>query len=295
MGVLSAARRGRWRIHRRRELPASAIAPLTAEALPLAPIFKEEKGHRVGVAALAAEAAEHEVVVKERVVSLWRGLLHLLLRSPLERAWEAARALEVRRLPAPRALALLVEHRLAVPVRARLVSERVAGAVPLGADLLDRFYPHRRGDGARGALKARIVALAQLVRELHESGLYHRDLNPSNLLVAPDGAGGERLLLVDLDSLDPGRRLTLRRRRKNLVQLGLIPEGHISARDRLRFLHAYDGGDGHTWNRDSIAALDAALADEIVRIIARMSLHERRHGAEGGDPRFVAEELGRER
>ncbi|MEE8142297.1 MAG: lipopolysaccharide kinase InaA family protein, partial [Planctomycetota bacterium] len=134
----------------------------------------------------------------------------------------------------------------------------------------------------------RIQELAKFVRRLHDYGIYHRDLNPLNFLVSRNGEEREQLLLVDLDSIHLRRRLTDRRRRKNLVQLGLLPEGHIQVGERLRFLRHYDRNEKRYWNRDWLRALGQELAEETVRILARFTLLERQSppGASIGDPRF---------
>lgn len=271
-------------VYRRREIEFASLLPLLSDDLELAPIFKERPGYRVGATAIAGPAGAIRVAVKvhdER--SLARRVLQRILGGPLERAWGAARALDVREIPNPRALALMIVLEGGLPARSVLVTELVAEAMPLHADLMRRYWPPPGGD--RRPLVLRIDRLAEIVRRLHDTGIYHRDLNPMNILVAPRADGnGEALALVDLDSVALRRRLTLRRRRKNLVQLGLLPEGHIRRSERLRFLRAYDRGEGRYWRHDFVAALDRELAEETVRIISRLSRDEAH--AENGDPRF---------
>ncbi|MCI0650696.1 MAG: hypothetical protein L0Z55_02300, partial [Planctomycetes bacterium] len=63
---------------------------------------------------------------------------------------------------------------------------------------------------------------------------------------------------------------------------------HIRPRERLRFLRAYDRGEGVYWRRDWIRALDDELAEETIRILTRLSREEAqlRNGGSAGDPRF---------
>ena len=115
---------------------------------------------------------------------------------------------------------------------------------------------------------------------------------PALVVPVTDATGpGAEFQLVDLDSVRPGQRLTERRRQKNLVQLGLVPEGHVRPLDRLRFLHAYDRGEGRYFSRDWIESLDRRLADEVIRIMARISEKETAHALdpEVCDPRFRTE------
>ena len=286
-------RRDGWKVNRRKEVDASALDGLMTEDPELSPVFKERPGHRVGVTRIDLDGRSTPVVVKLRRHRslIKRIVLRLGLPGPLETAWWAARALEVRGIPTPRALALLRCSRRGLPHVSILVTEYLESAVTLRDDLLARYYPRPRADGRE--IGARVRELAELVRRLHDSGIYHRDLNPMNYLVpargtAADLNGAARFQLVDLDSVRARQRLTRRRRCKNLVQLALIPEGHIVAADRLRFLRAYDRGEGRYWNRTWIAIIDRMLAQETIRIMARISAKERLHALdpEVCDPRF---------
>ncbi|MCI0651868.1 MAG: lipopolysaccharide kinase InaA family protein [Planctomycetes bacterium] len=280
-------RRGGWRIFRRREFDAKPLIAQLSGKIALEMVFKERSRSRVGLVALERAGGVERVVVKEHEIrSPWKRLWHVCYPSPLERAWGAARALDVRGIPNPRALALFVRRRFGIPLRAILVTERAPGAVPLRTDLLDHYYPPRPMD--RTPLYRRIDALAELARRLHDTGIYHRDLNPMNVLVAPGANGQERLFVIDLESIAPARRLTARRRRKNLTQLGLLPEGHILARDRLRFLHRYDRGENRFWTREWIDDLADSLARETIQILSRMSAAERAapHGVVPAESRF---------
>lgn len=93
--------------------------------------------------------------------------------------------------------------------------------------------------------KRKIIRSAgHLLRKFHRAGFYHRDLQLKNLLVS-----GDEVLIIDFDrsyrkaSLTPGERI------KNLLRLNRSADKwkdfglSISQTDRLRFLHAYAGGD----------------------------------------------------
>ena len=279
--------RGDWQVYRRRSFDSDKLAPLLEGGLALDPVFKERRRSRVGVVALSGPGLT-EAVVKERTPVGWKGFVERWIGGPLERAWGVGRALDVRGVENPATLALALRRGIGPP-RAILLTERADGAETLHSDLLARLWP----PGVADAPAHEIEQLAEWVRTLHDTGIYHRDLNPGNVLVTRSSGEGERdelaFSLIDLDSVVPGRRLTDRRRRRNLVQLGLVPEGHLHPRDRLRFLRAYDRGEGRYYNREWIRALDRELAAETIHILARMS----RQGTVAeipesiGDPRFV--------
>ncbi|MGE3166818.1 MAG: lipopolysaccharide kinase InaA family protein [Planctomycetota bacterium] len=258
-----------WQIHRRRDLAADSLTPFLNGGFVLDPEFKRRADSAVGVAKLGAGQS---VIVKTRCLTRWwRRLAHLFVRGPLEQAWGAARALDVHGIPTPRALALLTRRRFGLPWEAILITERIEHARSLWAELMDVYYPP--SEKSRAGLVQRIAPLAQWVRRFHDTGIYHRDLNPANLLVA-SGETQDRFYAIDLDSVVAGRRLSERRRRKNLVQLALIPEGHVTPRDRLRFLRDYDRGERRYYDRASIGRLNAELAAEVVSMVGRMSLRE---------------------
>ena len=275
---------GSLRVYRRREIPLAPIQHVLREMPALDPVYKERAGYRVGGLDLALPDGELAVVVKiHEHIQWWRRLLAVFQRGPLENAWETGRAFDVRGLPNPRSLALCVERRHGLPWRSVLFTERVVHSRTLHEDLLERLWPPGTRD--RSFLRRRIRAVAALVRDLHDFGIYHRDLNPANFLVVQESNGQpEQLYVVDLDSVRRCR-LTGRRRRKNLVQIGLLPEGHITPRDRLRFLHDYDRGEQQAFTRKEICALDRQMTAEIVQILARLSEKE----ARAEDPRQVGD------
>jgi tRNA A-37 threonylcarbamoyl transferase component Bud32 len=85
--------------------------------------------------------------------------------------------------------------------------------------------------------------LARMIRRLHDAGFSHRDLKAPNILVASAGGPEVRPVLVDLDGLRGGRKVSARRRTQNLMRLSVSLEESVVARrtDCLRFLRTYLG------------------------------------------------------
>lgn len=232
--------RGR-RMYRRREVPAQAVwAVLDAD--PAATVHAHPKGRsRIEVIG-APEAPDLPPGAFGAADRLLRKLyLFPRLRARLEalwdplplRAWRAARACEVRRVPHPRHHALVCEGVL--PRRATIVMDLIEGATMVHVWLEADPPPAPR---ARRALAA---ALGRLVGRFHRAGLRHRDLALQNLLIRPRGDGtgpdGWEAWVVDLDEVRVGP-MSRREKVRALVQLADLPPA-ATRTDRLRFFRAY--------------------------------------------------------
>jgi 3-deoxy-D-manno-octulosonic acid kinase len=166
----------------------------------------------------------------------WTGLE----RTRAWREWHLLASLHARGLPVPRPAAARV-RRHGYTYRADLVTERIPDAQPL-ADLLVRSaLPDERW--------ARIGAT---IRELHDAGVCHADLNARNILLGGDGA----VFLIDFDKAE---RRSLRRgwREANMARLLRSLEKlratavpfHFIATDWRCLLDAYQDSQGASASR----------------------------------------------
>lgn len=259
-----------WRVYRRREVPLESLHVFQEGRIDLEPIFKDQLGQLVGSATLELENGTQAVMVKQQSYrALWRRIWHCFYPSPLHHAWGAARALDVRGIPNPKALALMVQYQHGLPVTAILITERIVGARTLLEELIDHYSQQEFKD--RGNIDKRIASIAKLTRRLHDAGIYHRDFSLKNILVNRNDSGGYSFKVIDLDSIVIRRRLTNRWRRKNLVQLGLLPDRLITTRNCLQFLRMYDGGEGRYWSREWVHTLNRELNTETLKNLARRS------------------------
>jgi tRNA A-37 threonylcarbamoyl transferase component Bud32 len=119
------------------------------------------------------------------------------------REFALARALEARGVPTPRAVAAAV-YPAGAFYRGDLVTERVQGAVDLAAVLFGagslparNATPARPVDGVDVPASEAMAVAGTLIRQLHESGLVHPDLNLKNVLI--EGRDPPRALVLDLD------------------------------------------------------------------------------------------------
>jgi 3-deoxy-D-manno-octulosonic acid kinase len=144
-----------------------------------------------------------------------------------------------RGVPAPQVLAARVDRLPWGWYRGAIVTREVTGAVTFADEL------RRVGEGAP---RARVLAtVGRAVRDLHDRGVHHRDLNANNILVR-DRTGELEVHFIDFDRADvPGmvsarvRARELRRLERSLAKLarGGMPLGG----DDTRVLReGYDAG-----------------------------------------------------
>lgn len=162
----------------------------------------------------------------------WRGALSDALHgSRGRRAVAASRRLAATGLRQPEVLAFAERRRLGVVLESFLLTRFMEGADPLPVAMA-------RLRGAAGPRRALARSLGELVGTLHASGLDHRDLKHSNLLV--DAAG--RIALLDLEALGRLAPLGWRRRVRALGLLEAFARDlypWLPRSDRARFLCAY--------------------------------------------------------
>ena len=118
--------------------------------------------------------------------------------------------------------------------------------VPDAKDLVQYFWEiGARSSSENTVFKRRIIRSAGLLlREFHQSGFFHGDLQLKNILVA-----GDQLFLIDFDRSFRKRTLSIRERMKNLLRLNRSVEKWkrlglpMTQTDRWRFFLAYSGED----------------------------------------------------
>jgi tRNA A-37 threonylcarbamoyl transferase component Bud32 len=169
----------------------------------------------------------------------WRRKLRMMLgRSRSRRGWKTAHALLHRHLPTPRPLAFVEQRRGLLVRESFLLTEALPDALDLEV-LLRRERP-LRGSKLWRQLKNELAELiARRLRELHATGVWHRDCKASNILILPEPELS--LLWTDLDGLKPGQAVTPDREQRALVRLavsGLSIPG-VTRTDAARLLRAF--------------------------------------------------------
>ena len=264
------------RVYHLRDWPADELKPLWRREPPGECLKTSERGWLA-----KATVGGKSVCLKHRRYSLRESLQSLVESHRLRRAYGGGHALSVRHVPTPQVVALREERSFGLVREAYLVTELIEDGVPLDQFLRKEYWQRQPGSAAsqRKHLLAREVG--RFLRLIHDWKLSLHDLSPQNLLVSERYLGkarehsspekgittGPLLFLVDLDHLYLWKPLLERRRRRNLVQMGNLPGGHVSTVDRLRGLFAYAGGERKFLSRSFIQRLRAGILKEHWKIL----------------------------
>jgi hypothetical protein len=205
-------------------VPADLLEVDAVLGSPRTRVLKESTRTTVGVVTVAGG----DLVLKRfRELGPTRVFDVLALGSGAMRVWTGAERLRAAGFDVPEIVAVLERRRFGMCVASCAVSRWVPG------EPLDQRWRARRG----GARRALTVAFADWLRRLHAARLYPQDLRGANVLVV--GEAPPQFVLVDLDRVRRHRRLSWRRRRKNIVQVHRSVGRGAPATERLRFLRRY--------------------------------------------------------
>ncbi|MCX6358125.1 MAG: phosphotransferase, partial [Candidatus Aureabacteria bacterium] len=224
-------------------------------------IFSSEIG--LGVAALP-------VVVKiYRHARFGDWLKANLLGSKARQEWRITSAAVARGLRTVTPVAFGERRRLGILRESYLVTVRIFDCVTLEEAVFSADGTFRVNAAERREL---ITMLATLLRQMHDRGIYHRDLHPGNFLVERTGGHTQRLYLLDLHRASAARTLSLTKRIKSLAQFNMFASLSLSRSERLLFFTSYFGED-EPWRQEKRNLLDRI--DEVT-LAMRWRLWKRR-------------------
>ena len=159
----------------------------------------------------------------------WRG-------SKATRSWRMARAFEAAGIPTARPLMVIESKKEDGP--SYFITEHLADRVEAryifraaNAGRLKEEYPNLD-------YSAFLEALGEALRQMHDSGFFHRDLSIGNVLLPADTSvpTPDDLEIIDLNRGRIRRRVSFAERQRDLCRLTLYRK-----RDQLDFLEAYWG------------------------------------------------------
>jgi tRNA A-37 threonylcarbamoyl transferase component Bud32 len=200
--------------------------------------IKESEASYVVKTSFALDSHPTAAAYKRARYRLWRkAILSVFRRSRSLRAWHLGHALRERGIDTSRPL-LVCEPRTGwLRWESYLATEWVDG---------DHLHEYAYRVAALANIermrktRQSAVVLGRMLGRMHAWNIGHRDLKAQNLLLAEQG-GRLHAYLIDLDGVRLVRRLSERRRARNLARLATSMEAHpwVSRTDRLRFLRAY--------------------------------------------------------
>ena len=159
---------------------------------------------------------------RDRTKGWLESLKFFLLPSKGRKEWLIADGLQKKNLNVPRPLGWMEKTHRGLVKESYYLSE----AIGSGTSLIDD--PLRLGESSF------IDELARIVREIHDSGLFHRDLHAGNFLW-----DGQSIFLTDLHRGEIIRSLSLKQRLWNLSQLFHSLRSVWGEGERLRFIEKY--------------------------------------------------------
>lgn len=179
------------------------------------------------------------VCIKEyRYLSLLRKFLYFFRNSPARKAWFAAHGLLALNFRTPKPIALCEEKRFGILRKSFVIMEDISAVCLPCNKYTSKKFSNPYCKIISKQKKGFISCLAQSFKHLHDSGVYHGDLKANNIMVMESHDMWD-FFYLDLDRVCFNKRITLRKKIKNLSQLNASLPNSITFTDRLRFYKAY--------------------------------------------------------
>jgi tRNA A-37 threonylcarbamoyl transferase component Bud32 len=195
--------------------------------------------------------------IKRVEISSWsRGIIARLRGSRAKRSLAGAAMLKAHGLAHPEPLAAMDFYRAGAIRASYLVSRAL-----INADSLSRFMLGPGEIKGRNVHRRKQISdtVAAQIRRLHESGLYTRDLQETNIMVEDNESGGFDVYFIDLEDFRRAANVSWKRRIMNLVHLDRSIGRFLCRAARLDFLYSYLGHrPDHAVARKMIAEVKAA-------------------------------------
>jgi tRNA A-37 threonylcarbamoyl transferase component Bud32 len=265
--VFKCTTHGNYKIHTRNEWEVNKLIDLirnhnfsVKENLPGALKISA----KIAITRLPAshETTESVCIKEYKYPSSFKRFLYSFCNSPARRAWFAAHGLIALNVKTPKPIALIEEKRFGILRKSFIITEDITASLPCNKYISETFHnPYDKT--ASGKKRIFLSCLAASFRQLHDSGIYHRDLKANNIMIMelPDTWN---FFYLDLDRVCFDKTITLKKKIKNLSQLNASLPNCITYTDRLRFYRAYTGVESlHSENK------------RILQAIIQLSLHRK--------------------
>jgi tRNA A-37 threonylcarbamoyl transferase component Bud32 len=229
-----------------RSLLASPDAPFS---WPGTVILKNSRTTTVAELVLNVRGVPSRVIYKRFNQTAWyEPFLTYFRPSHAWQSWQAGQHLASRAIPTPRNLAYMARRRpfgkslfWYLPHETYLITLKEERAITL-SHFIHAVFPALQPATQQLCIARLSLALARLMRSLHERSLSNRDMKSANLLLlGPPDAAQPQFTIIDLEGVRLNHPLPEHRRVQNLARLNLSLAG-VPGRtrtDALRFLRAY--------------------------------------------------------
>lgn len=205
-------------------------------------VLKETSKEIVSVVTINHHEKEFKVLLKESNDSSVLGRLRCMIgKSRARKCWIASRGLRVRNVATPPAIALIEKRCFGIPKQTMMLTEFVDQAYELN-DYVLRHFKNDLPSYKAHKKEQFIRELSQIIKDLHQKGIYHADLKSNNILVKEKEGGGWAFYVIDLDRVDFKPHLSFRERSNNLAQINASVADCINLGDRLTFFRNYAKG-----------------------------------------------------
>ena len=145
------------------------------EYLNKSQIFKDSRTTRAGIATL--QDGKSVFIKSFNNKGLIYTAKYIFRKARAFRVWYAARAMELSGAPTPCPIAALAEYKFGIPGNSYLIRE----VVPNIIDTLDFF---KKMENNKDLQESYINSAALLLKQIHDSGIYHGDAKCSNIYIS---------------------------------------------------------------------------------------------------------------
>jgi tRNA A-37 threonylcarbamoyl transferase component Bud32 len=199
-------------------------------------VLKSEARTRAGF--IDVPGAGSAFIKRVEVPSWSRGVFERIRGSRAARSLAGAAMLKAHGLAHPEPLAAMDLYQ-AGAIRATYLVSRAL----VNADSLSRFMLGPGEIKGRNVHRRKQISdtVAAQIRRLHESGIYTRDLQETNIMVEDNDAGGFKVYFIDLEDFRRAAQVSWDRRITNLVHLDRSIGRFLCRAARLDFLYSYLG------------------------------------------------------
>jgi len=209
-------------------------------------IVKDQRKIKVARIRINLGGEAHTLYLKRYNAFSWRVLFGSLFRdSGAVRALGGAAVLLEARIATAKPVAVVERRSWGMVTKSFFFTEEIEGGKTVDAYWRDDLSALEGQNGFRRR-RSILRSLAALFRSLHNQQVYHDDLKDANIL-AVEGRQNQAdcFFLLDLEGIRKYRRLSDRRRIKNLVQLNRTLGRYLRRTEKICFLKEYLGREFH--------------------------------------------------